>query len=374
MNIGFDAKRAYLNYTGLGNYSRDAIRILSEFYPSNQYHLFTPKLVENKRLDFIKNQPNIKVHSPQGILNKAVPSIWRTFSLSQKADKHKLDIFHGLSHELPLGIQRKKTKTVVSIHDLIAVRFPQFFNAFDRFSYVKKSQHACQIADKIIAVSQQTKEDIIRFFGIDDSKIDVVYQGCHSVFQNEIPHTKLMEVKNKYQLPEKYLLYVGTIEERKNLISLLKSVKQLPDYQLVVIGNGKSYKKQCLKYIEVNNMHHQITFLSHLKLDEMAAIYQQAQVMIYPSFFEGFGIPILEALFSGTPVITTKGGCFSEAGGLNSAYINPTNIEELTQEIIDISTNTERRNFMIESGKKYAKNFTDQNIAKRLFSIYQEML
>ena len=148
MNIGFDAKRAYLNYTGLGNYSRDAIRILSEFYPSNQYHLFTPKLVENKRLDFIKNQPNIKVHSPQGILNKAVPSIWRTFSLSQKADKHKLDIFHGLSHELPLGIQRKKTKTVVSIHDLIAVRFPQFFNAFDRFSYVNKSQHACQIAER----------------------------------------------------------------------------------------------------------------------------------------------------------------------------------------------------------------------------------
>ncbi|MEE3037895.1 MAG: glycosyltransferase family 1 protein [Bacteroidota bacterium] len=374
MNIGFDAKRAYLNNTGLGNYSRDTIRILSNFYPSNHYHLFTPKAVKNKRLDFIQSQPNIKVHTPQRILHKSIPSLWRSLSLTHEIEKYNLDIYHGLSHELPIGVQRKKTKTVVSVHDLIAIRFPQFFSALDRYSYVKKSRYACQIADKIIAVSQQTKEDIIRFFEIDERKIEVVYQGCNSVFQKNITDSILKEVRIRYHLPEKYLLYVGTIEERKNLMSLLKTVKQLPDYQLVVIGNGKAYKTQCLKYIEANNMQKQIIFLSHLSLDEMAAVYRQAHLMIYPSFFEGFGIPILEALFSEIPVITTMGGCFSEAGGPNSSYINPSDIEQLKHEIIDISNNVERRNLMIESGKKYANNFTDQNIAKRLFSIYQNML
>lgn len=374
MKIGFDAKRAYFNQTGLGNYSRDTIRILSEFYPSNDYHLFTPKIIDNKRLDCITNLPQIKCHSPNGILSKSMPSFWRTFLLTNDIRKNKLDIFHGLSHELPFNIHRSKTKTVVSIHDLIAIRFPQFFNSIDRYSYVKKSKYACQIADKIIAVSQQTKEDIIRFFGIKESKIEVIYQGCNSVFQNKITKANLEEVKNKYNLPKKYLLYVGTIEERKNLMTILKCLTTLNDFHLVVIGNGKSYKKQCIEYISNHNIKNQITFLSQLTLEEMAAIYRQAEMMIYPSFFEGFGIPILEALFSGTPVITTQGGCFSEAGGTYSAYINPTDIEQLKHEILDISSNSERRNLMIKEGKKHASNFTDQKISKQLMSLYQNLL
>ena len=147
MRIGFDAKRAYCNNTGLGNYSRDTIRLLAQYYPSNEYHLYTPKLTHNKRLNFISHYNQIRVHSPQHFLNKQFSSLWRTVFLSKYIQTSKLDIFHGLSHELPLNIHRSKIKTVVSIHDLIAIRFPQFFNAFDRFSYVKKSPYACRVAD-----------------------------------------------------------------------------------------------------------------------------------------------------------------------------------------------------------------------------------
>jgi glycosyltransferase involved in cell wall biosynthesis len=138
-----------------------------------------------------------------------------------------------------------------------------------------------------------------------------------------------------------------------------------------VIGNGKKYKTKCLDFIQTHKMNNRVLMLTNLSLKEMAAIYQQAEIMIYPSFFEGFGIPILESLFCGVPVITSQGGCFSEPGGAQSSYINPNDIEQMKNEILDISTNKLRRKKMIEEGKKHAQNFTDDKIAKRLINLYQ---
>ena len=374
MKIGFDAKRAFLNNTGLGNYSRDTIRILGEFFDQNEYHLYTPKTTNNDRLDFIKNNSVFKVHSPQKIFSKAFKSYWRTVGLTKDLTKDEIVLYHGLSHEIPVGIHNTKIKSIVSIHDLIAIRFPQYFKRFDRLSYIKKSQYACQNADKIIAVSQQTKNDIVRFFNIDENKIDVVYQGCNTIFQSPLSEDYKKEVAEKYQLADNYLLYVGTIEERKNLIAVLKCLKELPNKKLVIIGSGGKYKQKYLDYIKANQLTNQLTFLSKLHLKEMAAIYQKADIMIYPSFFEGFGMPILEALFSGVPVITTLGGCFSEAGGPKSSYINPTNIEQMKSEIEDICSNQSRRKSMIEAGKIHAQKFTDDKIANQIIKVYQSVL
>jgi glycosyltransferase involved in cell wall biosynthesis len=373
MKIGFDAKRAFFNNTGLGNYSRDTIRIVGSYFSQNEYHLYTPKNIQNNRLNFLKGQSQYHIHEPQTFVCKIFKSLWRTFGLKKDLEKDELNLFHGLSHEIPLGIQNTKIKSIVSIHDLIAIRFPQYFKHFDRISYINKSKYACQHADRIIAVSQQTKKDIIRFFNVDERKIEVVYQGCNTIFQSQLPNNYKNEIITKYQLDSKYLLYVGTIEERKNLLTVLKCLKELPDYNLVVIGSGGKYKQKCLSYIKKNNLTSQITFLSKLDLKEMAAIYQKAELMIYPSFFEGFGIPILEALFSETPVITTLGGCFSEAGGPSSSYINPSNVEEMKSEIVDICTNQSRRKKMIEYGKIHAQKFTDDKIAKELIKVYQSI-
>lgn len=374
MKIGFDAKRAFLNTTGLGNYSRDTIRILGKYFSQNEYHLYTPKVTNNERLDFIKNQYNYIVHSPKNIFEKIFKSFWRTIGLKNDLKNDNIELFHGLSHEIPLGIHKTNIKSIVSIHDLIAIRFPQYFKNLDRFSYIKKSQYACLHADKIIAVSQQTKNDIVRFFNIDENKIEVVYQGCNTIFQSQLSNSYKKEVAEKYKLDSEYLLYVGTIEERKNLMTILKCLKKLPNHKLVVIGSGGKYKQKCLNYINTNGLSEQVTFLSKLHLKEMAAIYQKAQIMIYPSFFEGFGIPILEALFSEVPVITTQGGCFSEAGGPSTSYINPSNIEEMKNEIEDICSNESRRKSMIEAGKIHAQKFTDDKIAERLINVYQSVL
>ena len=373
MKIGFDAKRAFLNNTGLGNYSRDSIRILGSFYPNNQYHLYTPKVTNNPRLSFLEGNTQYEVHTPNSFLHSTFSGIWRSAMLSKQLQKDGVDIYHGLSHELPKGIEKTNIKTVVTIHDLIFIRYPHLFKTIDRKIYYHKFLHACQIADHIIAVSQQTKKDIIEFFSIPSEKITVVYQGCHQVFQSEANPQDKEAVRNCYQLPESYLLYVGSIEERKNLLTLLKSMKELPEQHLVVIGHGKKYKKQCLQFIKDNKLSHRTHFLSGLSLTEMAAIYQSAEIMVYPSIFEGFGIPILEALFSKTPVMTTKGGCFSESGGSHSYYINPLDVNELTQAIKHIQSDKVLTERMIEKGQQHAQKFTDDKIAQNLMNIYQSL-
>ena len=373
MRIGFDAKRAFYNSTGLGNYSRDSIRILSLLYPENDYFLYTPKAKENKQISFLKNKKNILVRTPSSFVGNLFKKYWRNKNIIKDLVQDEIDIYHGLSHEIPLGIEKTNIKSVVTIHDLIFIRYPHLFSSIDRKIYHKKFQSACKRANKIIAISHQTKNDIIEFFGTDENKIEVVYQGCNNVFQSKISKKRIEEICKKYNLPEKFILNVGTIEERKNLLTILKSIKELPKQHLVVIGKGKEYKNKCLQYIIEHNLQKRVSFLSGIELEEIAAIYQKSEIMIYPSVFEGFGIPILEALFSKTPVITSQGGCFSETGGEHSIYINPLSVSEITSAITKITTDTNLRNTMIEKGYNYAQNFTDKKVAENLQKIYTSL-
>lgn len=371
MRIGYDAKRAFYNFTGLGNYSRDTIRILSSFFNKNDYVLYTPSNKVNDRLDFLKNQSNISIRSPHKLFDKIFSSYWRAKNILNDIKKDNIDIYHGLSHELPIGIENTKIKSIVTIHDLIYLRYPNLFSSIDLKIYDKKFRSACKRANKIIAVSQQTKRDIINYFSIAEEKIEVVYQGCNEVFKKPTNDKELF--RNKFQIFKKYLLYVGSIEERKNLITLLEVLKDLPEKKLIVIGDGTSYKKTCVNFIKDNNLSNRTKILSGLSLNEMASIYQNAEMLIYPSIFEGFGIPILEALYSKIPVITSKDGCFIEAGGPDSIYINPHSKKDIIEAINKIDNNPEIRKKMISSGINYAENFSDQNIAINLMKVYNSL-
>ncbi len=370
MRIGFDAKRAFTNNTGLGNYSRDAIRILSYYFPNNKYFLYTPKKNKNPRLSFISDRKNTVIRTPESLLDIALKAYWRSISIVKDLFTNKIEIYHGLSNEIPLAIEKTTIKSVVTIHDLIFIRYPNLYKAIDRKIYRKKFKSACERADKIIAVSEQTKRDIISYFNISTEKITVVYQGCNKIFQSRISEEKKQLTIRKFNLPEDYLLSVGTIEERKNLIIILQTLIELPKQKLVVIGNGKSYKIKCLRFIAKNKISDRVIFLSGVSQEEMAAIYQSARIMIYPSVFEGFGIPIIEALFSKTPVITSEKGCFGEAGGPSSKYINPLSVSDMKDAIIEIKNSPKLQNKMTMNGLKYAQKFTDNKIAKNLMEVY----
>jgi glycosyltransferase involved in cell wall biosynthesis len=180
-------------------------------------------------------------------------------------------------------------------------------------------------------------------------------------------------VQQKFNLPDKFILNVGTIEERKNILTGIKAIKDL-DTHLVIVGAETSYTQKVKDYIAANNIVRKVTFLKGVSNEELAMLYQLAQLFIYPSLFEGFGIPIIEALFSGTPVITSKDGCFSEAGGPFSIYVDANNVEELKQAIQLVLSDDDLQASMIKQGYDYAQRFTPQYIGNSFMAIYNQCL
>lgn len=369
MKIGFDAKRAFYNTGGLGNYSRSTIEMLSKYYPKHDYLLYTPS-VENS-VDF-NTAENVKTIVPKLFLSKTFKSYWRTVRLSRKIKEHKLDVFHGLSGELPYKASKNTdTKLIVTIHDLIFLRFPELYRAVDRKIYLQKAKYACEIADTIIAVSEQTKTDIINFLDVDDSKIEVVYQGCNTLYYNEADTNKKIEVAQKYNLPDTYILNVGTVEKRKNTLTVLKALKLAKiKTEFIIVGKKTNYQDELLKYAGENNLTNQLTILNNVPIEDLPAIYQQAALFVYPSYFEGFGIPLIEALYSKIPVITTKGGVFSETGGLSSIYIEPDNFKNLSEAINVVLNDAKLRDEMIAEGYKFVQKFNEEKIATNLMNVY----
>ncbi len=373
MRIAFDAKRAFYNNTGLGNYSRNTIRLLSNFYPNNEYLLFTPSTLRSIRFE---KADNIKIITPQSFTGKLFKSYWRSYLINSQIHYEKPDIYHGLSNELPYGINgQKNVKSIVTIHDLIFKRFPDLYKTTDRKIYDRKFKYAAEVSDVVIAVSQQTANDIQEFYKIDSSKIKVVYQSCNPIFYKMIDEKFKNEIKNKYQLPNEFILYIGTIEERKNLLGIVKSIYNYKiDIPLVVIGRKTTYYEKVKEFITFNKLEKQIIFIENLSNIELPAFYQIAKAFVYPSIFEGFGIPILEALASGTPVITSEGSCFGEAAGTNSIFVNPYKIESIAEGINKVLSSKELRVNMIVEGRKHALKFTEDKVAENIIKVYEQIL
>ena len=370
MRIGFDGKRFFHNNTGLGNYSRSLIKVLSDYFPENEYLLYNPKKTNKYTLSNFKN--SVQEILPEGFFFKNLKSLWRLYFVSKKIKEQNIAIFHGLSGEIPLGLP-KKIKKVVTIHDLIFVRYPNLYSYFDRKIHFLKFKYAAKKSDIVVAISQQTKNDIVSFLGISEHKIKVIYQGCNAIYKQAFTEIEIENTLKKYQLPKEYILNVGTIEKRKNLLVLLKSITKT-NKNVVVIGKKTDYFKEIWNYIVLNNLEKQVYFLKNLSLEEMAIIYQKSKLFIYPSIFEGFGIPIIEALYSKTPVISSTGSCFWEAGGEHSIYINPENSTELRLAIDSIWDSPAKLNEMREKGFEFVQKFNDEVIAQNWQNLYQSLL
>jgi glycosyltransferase involved in cell wall biosynthesis len=373
MKIGFDAKRAVQNNTGLGNYSRYIIEILSEYFPDNQYILFAPRKKENVRLKTILSRTNISFVFPRGI-SRTFSSLWRIFGIKKDIRKSNIDVYHGLSNELPIGIKKTGVKSVVTIHDLIFLRYPKYYKPVDRMIYRFKFKLACRNADKIIAVSECTKRDIVSFFHIPEEKITVIYQGCHPGFRKKISVEKKSEIAEKYCLPARYILSVGSVEARKNLLLAVKALKNLPeDIHLVAAGKSTPYQSEVEQYAEKSGLKSRLHILNNVSFEDLPVLYQSADVFVYPSFFEGFGIPVIEALTSEIPVIAATGSCLEEAGGPGSIYVNPNDAAGLSKHIMEILNNRDLATNMVETGKEYVKRFSEKIIASKIISEFSEL-
>lgn len=375
MRIGFDAKRAYQNFTGLGNYSRDLIENLIELYPSNEYRLFAPKENKNPRLNYLSSHKSVSTIFPETPLNKTFKGLWRSINMEKSIIKNEIDVYHGLSNEIP-RIKSHNIPYVVTIHDLIFKRYPRNYRNIDRKIYNAKFRYAVKHADLTIAISEQTKNDIVNYYDADPEKIKVIYQTCHKNFRKEYSSELLHHIKKKFNLPDQFILNVGTIETRKNLISIINAMTLMKiKAPLVVVGKKTKYMNFInvqLKKLKFDPS--QIIFLHDVSVEDLPGIYQLSSLFVYPSIFEGFGIPILEALCCGIPVITTKGGCFGEAGGEYSMYVEPFNMEELAHKMDECLTYSKKREKMIIKGLLHAKRFEPEILSKELMQAYHGLL
>ncbi len=368
MIIGYEAKRIFHNAVGLGNFGRNLIRNLTEHYPGNQYLLYNPKSAE---IPLEKQCPQVKEILPP-YQNVLLSNIWRQYLLSDKVVKDRVDIFHGLSQELPSGLKKRKVKSVVSVHDFIFLRYPRLYRYIDRKIYFKKVKQACEQATRIVAVSEQTRKDINHFLKIPSEDIDIIYQSCNPVFSQQIDQQDIWETLNHHSLPEEFLLFVGTLERRKNPHLVLKAVEKL-EIPAVLIGRPTRFWKQHLAKFPAAKAH-----LIHTPLvsntRQLAHLYRAAKLFVYPSDYEGFGIPVLEAVISGTPVITSNNSSLPEVAGPSSILVNTQKPAELTKQIERVWQSKALQKELTRASLIFAENFADKKIAEHWNRLYQSLI
>jgi glycosyltransferase involved in cell wall biosynthesis len=384
MIIGFDAKRAFQNRTGLGNYSRTLLLSFNEYFREHIYLLFAPKrttLLNTTRTHFLQ------VITPQWQPAKQFPSLWRSLWMTRDLKRSHVSIYHGLSNEIPAGIHKTGIRSVVTIHDLIFELHPHLYDRGEVWMYRKKFRHACQKADAIIATSFHTKNDIAEIYHIPPEKIHVCYQSCSEEYWQPVPEIMWMEIKKQYQLPDTYFLYVGSITQRKNLLTICKAMYALKDkldIPLVVLGEGKQYKSQVQQWLAGHGLTNRVIFLSDIPAAKdstdyrtgrhFPAIYQHALALINPSMYEGFGIPILEALVSGIPVIAANATSLPEVGGKAALYFYPEDENGLCDCMLKVAFDEAARQYCIQEARKQVLSFTRRNCAESVIEVYKKLL
>lgn len=375
MKIGFDAKRLFCNQRGLGNYSRTLVGILQREFPEHEYHLYTPKMRTNIADFEYFTSDAFCVHQPE---HKNF--LWRSFLMHSQIKKDSIDIYHGLSHELPHFLDRKRTKTVVTIHDLIFLANKASSTYINRYLYNSKAKHSCLNADRIIAISENTKRDIVHYYDVDPSRIDVVYQSCNPIFYNPRSEIQNQEVLKRLGISFDYFLFVGGAEQNKNLKLVIDAYRLLPQdlrIPLLVVGRGrKKSVEEAKQLISAYKLDSYFVWMDNLSSNlDLQSLYQCSRGLIFPSLYEGFGLPLLEALLSSTPVLSSNSSSLTEAGGPSSLYFNPTAVEELVHTIEKVLSDDELAQRMRREGLAYAhENFMPEHFGQNVMKSYKRVL
>jgi glycosyltransferase involved in cell wall biosynthesis len=373
MNIGFDAKRIVRNNTGLGSYGRTLVNDLAEIVPPDtRLCLYAPDEGLEQLRRQVTPRPSIRFCYPQG---NAPKWYWRSKQIVDDLKRDRIQLFHGLSGELPVGIGRSGIKSVVTIHDLIFLRHPEYYKWFDRKVYEWKFRKTIQEADRIVAISECTKRDIMLLGSVPAEKIDLIYQSCSTFFKLRESEDKLQDVNARYMLPARYIVSVGTIEERKNILLAVKALHRLPaDLSLVIVGRPTPYTDYVKHYVEENRLGDRVLMLHNVPNADLPSIYQMAEACVYPSRYEGFGIPVIEAIQSGLPVVACKGSCLEEAGGNDSIYVDPDDVVGMAEAVASVLKGAEGRDLRVARAQKYIQRFEGNDVASQMLDVYRQLV
>lgn len=374
LKIAYEAKRITHNATGLGNYGRTIVEMLARLAPQNRYLLYTPDPGRDELRRRLPDLPQIEIRLPRTPKHGLMKAWWRSVGMCRELPAD-VSLFHGLGAELPWGLRKRGIPSVVTIHDLIFLRFPAYYKWIDRKIYAWKYRSACRRADRVIAISEATKRDVVDFFGIAPEKIDVVYQGCDERFKREIPEEILQAVREKYGLPERYVLSVGSIEERKNLLLLLQAVARMAEpVHVVAVGKRTPYTARVERYAAEHGLADRLHLYHDVRFADLPAFYRMADAFVYPSRFEGFGIPMIEAAVCGVPTVGATGSCLEEAGGPAAVYVDPDDPQALADRLAEILADESLRRRMAEGGRAYAARFEPEKLTADLLAVYEKTI
>ena len=372
LHIGFDAKRIVRNGTGLGAYGRTLVNDLAQ-YPL-QLSLYAPDKGRDDLRSQIIQRPNVAFK----YANKPWPfgkAYWRSRGIVNDLQRDGVQLYHGLSGELPSGIRNSGIPSVVTIHDLIFLRHPEFYNPIDVKLYTWKFRRTLREATHIIAISECTKRDIIHYGQVPEDKISLIYQSCAQRFGAEPDPVVQQQVAQQYQLPERYILNVGSIESRKNVLQAVQSLLYIPaDISLVIIGRPTPYTNKVMAYAQRHNLQHRVKVLHGVPDEHLPAIYSMAEVFVYPSVYEGFGIPIIEAIRCGLPVVGCSGSCLEEAGGPDNIYVAPGDVLGMANAIRRSLADADHRDERIQRSQAYIQRFAGIDVAGQVNQLYHQIL
>lgn len=364
IKIGYDAKRLFHNRTGLGNYSRTLVKELHKRYPNIEFHLFSATVEINPETEYFFNHDNIHIHTR----NKGSNEWWRSFEITHKINELELDIYHGLSHELPININKVKAKTVVSFHDLIYEKYPEHFPWFDRMMYKYKYRTSVFKADQVVAISRSTKSDLLDIYNVDEAAINVIYQGQSLLDSN---------AETPVNLPERYWLYVGSVIDRKRLEDIVKALHIMPASDripVIVVGTGSTYYDKVKQLIKEYNLTDYFIHKGHVR-DSLASYYKHALALVYPSIYEGFGIPVIESLSQNTPVIISDHKALKEAAGPGALSFCSYQYEQLSELMIKLQNDPNTAKDLGEKGKRHIlRSFNHDLICDQWMKLYSDLI
>lgn len=374
--IGYDAKRIVRNGTGLGGYGRTLVNDIAARATGNmRLLLYAPDSGRAELRNQIMESSHLCYRYPSGNPCKLMRDYWRIKGVVKSLVADGVCIYHGLTGELPVGLKASGIKGVVTIHDLIFMRHPEYYNPIDVAIYKWKFRMACREAERIIAISECTKRDIMELGGVPAEKIDLIYQSCNPRFCGEPAADAVNDVMKRYKLPSRYILNVGTIEERKNVALAVKALERLPsDIHLVVVGRKTGYVKKVLETARKSGVLSRLHLLSGVGDDDLQAIYKGAELFVYPSRYEGFGIPVIEAVFSGLPVVACTGSCLEEAGGPHNIYVAPDDVNGMADAIVKLLAGAEGREERIAKSLAYVERFRGVDVAAQVIDVYKKCL
>jgi len=372
MIIGIDGNEANVEKrVGISEY---AFQLLSQFSDVKQQEITFEVYLKDKPL------PHLPAESDRWHYTVFGPKkLWTQFALPLRLYTHskKPNIFLSLTHYAP---RFSPVPTVVSVMDLSYLYFPEMFNKSDLLQLRNWTAYSVKKAKKVLTISNSSRDDIIKEYNLAKDKVAVTHLGIKETV-SLTPHIYSMNtLKAKYALSDNYILFVGTLQPRKNISRLikafakvLKTEKAPDDLQLIIVGRKGWLYEEILETPKELGIEHRVSFLENVQDDELPLFYKHALCYVLPSLYEGFGLPVLEAMQQGCPVITSNVSSLPEAGGDAALYVDPEDVGDIAEKITKLITNDKLRKELIEKGHEQVKKFSWEKTARETLAVLEEV-